>query len=112
VIRESSLCNGARRLSNHIAVNDTTGRLTYGNGEGGTQLLTMEHTRRGVAARLHEQEQRIRVRVGPERFVPWDQTVSVSERMSISAEAGLGRSSDFGLSRCAPIAMPDGEPEL
>ena len=49
-------------------MNESTGRLAYGDGEGGTQLITMEHTRRGVVGRLREPEQRIRVRRGWERL--------------------------------------------
>ena len=47
---------------NSFAKNETTGRLTYGDGAGGTQLITLEHTRRGVSGRFGEPERRIRVR--------------------------------------------------
>ena len=46
---------------NGFGKNETTGRVTYGDGAGGTQLITLEHTRRGVSGRFGEPERLIRV---------------------------------------------------
>jgi len=46
---------------NGFSKNETTGRVTYGDGGGGTQLITLEHTRRGVSGRFAEPERLIRV---------------------------------------------------
>ena len=50
-----------RRFENGFAKNETSGRVTYGDGAGGTQLITLEHTRRGVSGRFGEPERLIRV---------------------------------------------------
>ena len=63
-----------RRLTNSITTNETTGGLTYGDGAGGTQLITLEHTRRGASGRLLEPERRIRV-----SCLVWAGTVDASK---------------------------------